>query len=176
VFSIRPDLRLMGFPLQPSAEEVPGSGPNDLALMRGATGSGGFNPSGSTSPFTPPDGPSHLPYSFLAPRSYDGPYGPIPITPDRVSFSGQSGPSYVPTSVAAALTQPFLDLRIERQPGIKAVPDAAPSPSPEPPSWMDRNMLGIPPELLRDPSYFHIEVPGEVPPRIEYWPRRHWNR
>ena len=161
MFNIRPDLRLMGFPFQPQAEEVPGLGPKGLALMRAATEPGAeLDPIESVNAFTPPSSASGLP--FLPPNSHYGPYGPISLGP---GLAGQSRPSYAPTNIAAALTQPSLDSRIERQPGIKPVPE---TPS-QPP------ILGIHPNLMRDPLYqppIHIEVPGEVPPRIEYWPRR----
>src|SRR5262249_25954599 len=107
--------------------------------MRGVTGPhAGFDPNESTSPRLSPDSSSHLPYSFLPPTSFDGPYGPISLVPNRVPMAGQAGPGYVPATVTAALTQPSLDPRIAQDPGIKPVPEAPP-----PPSWMDRNILGI---------------------------------
>jgi hypothetical protein len=166
VSNIRPDLRLPGFPFQPPAGEVIGFRPPALALMSGVTGpSAGFDPSESISPLLSPDSSSRLPNSFLAPSYFDGPYGPISLVPNRVPMVGQAGPGYVPAAVTAALTQPSLGPRIEKQPGIKLVPETPPQ----------RPILGIQLESLKDPFYqppLHIEVPGAVPPRIEYWPHR----
>ena len=82
------------------------------------------------------------------------------------SFAGYASPS-----VIAALTHPPLEPRIGAEPGIEV--EVAPEP-PQPPVWMERNRLGIPPELLMDPDLqpFYMDVPGRVLPYPKPWPLR----
>jgi hypothetical protein len=82
---------------------------------------------------------------------------------------------YASPSVIAALTHPPLEPRIGAEPGIEV--EVAPEP-PQPPVWIERNRLGIPPELLMDPNLqpFHMDVPGRVLPRPRPWPWRRPDR
>ena len=93
------------------------------------------------------------------------PDGSVRLPAERQS----SLPGYASPSVLAALTHPPLEPRIEAEPGIEV--EVAPEP-PRPPPWMERNRLGIPPELLMDPDLqpFYMDVPGRVPPRQRPWP------
>ena len=99
-------------------------------------------------------------YLSLARSPYDG------LDPSPVDAS-----SRLANDVAiAGLTQPPLAPRTDQEPGVSVIPMERPPPS------MPQNLLGLPPELMRDPSSFYLDVPGQVPPRIEYWPRRRWIR
>lgn len=73
-------------------------------------------------------------------------------------------------SLMAAVTQPPLQPRIGPEPGI----DVEVAPEPPPPPNIERNMLGIAPELLMDPLLqpFYMDVPGRVLPRMRPWPWR----
>ena len=65
-----------------------------------------------------------------------------------------------------------VELRDEREvPGFRVRP---PEEDPQPPPWMERNRLGIPPELLMDPDLqpFYMDVPGRVLPHPKPWPLR----
>jgi hypothetical protein len=80
-------------------------------------------------------------------------------------------PGYASPSLIAALTHPPLEPRIEAEPGLEV--EVAQEP-PQPPVWMERNRLGIPPELLMDPNLqpFYMDVPGRVLPYPRPWPLR----
>jgi hypothetical protein len=106
------------------------------------------------------------------------PEGEVPgfrMNPDgseRLPAERQSSlAGYASPSVIAALTHPPLEPRIGAEPGIEV--EVAPEP-PQPPIWMERNRLGIPPELLMDPALqpFYMDVPGRVLPRPRSWPWR----
>ena len=82
---------------------------------------------------------------------------------------------YASPSVIAALAQPPLEPRIGPEPGIDIEVASEP---PRPPDWMERNLLGIQPELLMDPNLqpFYMDVPGRVVPYPRPWPFRRQER
>jgi hypothetical protein len=95
------------------------------------------------------------------------PAGPVRLPAERQSnLAGYASPS-----VIGALIHPPLEPRIGPEPGIEV--EVAPQP-PRPPEWMERNRLGIPPELLMDPDLqpFYMDVPGRVMPYPRPWPFR----
>lgn len=96
------------------------------------------------------------------------------VNPDGSARSSSEWPSslagYASSPVVAGLTQPLLEPRISPEPGI----DVEVAPEPPPPPNIERNLLGIPPELLIDPLLqpFYMDVPGRVLPRARPWPWR----
>jgi hypothetical protein len=119
---------------------------------------------------TPPEVPGFRVMPPEVPGFRTNPDGTVRLPTERPSNLAD----YASPSVMAAVTPSPLGPRIDPEIGL----EVEVAPAPPPPPSMERNRLGISPEILMDPDLqpFYMDVPGRVLPRAKPWPYRRQDR